>query len=285
MSPIFVPVAPGTDTSIPTGPQYSAPYTLVGPDGHRVVFNDPTDPDYVGMVKEITGLDSPEVRENAENLIQMDGGIHGDFFYGRRPIVITGMLLNPASVDERNRRMTKLMRASNAMRADATLSWVLDGGYEQMVRVRRHQPLRIEGAWQKSFQCSLVAADPRIYGIDFKQVNLSTSAAQVTAANLGNFPTNPQMVFYGPAENPSIWDFSSGHHMKFNITLGTDDYLVVDTVTRTVLLNNETNRYGSLVFEESTWFSLEPGDNDLRFQYDSAGSEAGIAIQWRDAWL
>ena len=51
---ILVPVAPGVDTSIPTGPQVSAKYTLTGPDGTRAVFNDQNDRDYIGMVREIT---------------------------------------------------------------------------------------------------------------------------------------------------------------------------------------------------------------------------------------
>jgi phage-related protein len=282
---IFVPVAPGSDTSIPTGPQYSAPYTLVGPDGTRVVFNDQDDADYIGMVQELTGLDSPEVREAAENLIQMDGGIHGQFFFGRRPIVVTGLILNPISVDDRNRKMTKLMRASNAMRQDATLSWTLDGGYEQMVRVRRQQPLRIEGGWQKSFQCSLVAQDPRIYGTQFKTEQVDVATGQMFPENQGNTLTYPLMVVHGPCTNPTIWNYSSGQHITVTYTLGSSEYLVLDSVTRTVLLNNTVNKYGSLDFAQSTWFGIEPGVNDIRITCDTSSVGSGLSVQFRDAWI
>jgi hypothetical protein len=106
----------------PFAPENDATYRLVnGP--HVAVFNDKLDPDYVGTLSEITGLDSAEVRESFEDLVQADGGVHGDFYYGRRPIVLTGKSYGHPTVALRNYRLDKLLRASNAMRSDATLSW------------------------------------------------------------------------------------------------------------------------------------------------------------------
>lgn len=179
--PVSITVEPGTDTNVPFGQNISTAYTLTGPDGTRAVFNNMADRDYVGMLTEITGLDSPEVRESAEEAVQMDGGLHGDFFFGRRPVTLTGLILNPASVGERDRRMTKIARASNAMRADAQLSWVSEGGVQQYINVRRQQPLRVSGGWQKSFQLGLVAADPRIYNRDIKVENVATTLSAPTS--------------------------------------------------------------------------------------------------------
>lgn len=308
MSLMYVPVAPGVDTSIPTGTQVSAKYTLTGPDGTRAVFNDPADRDYVGVIGEITGLDSPEVRESAEDLVQMDGGIHGDFFYGRRPITLTGLLINPASADDRNRRMTRLQRASNAMRADATLSWVLEGGHEQFVRVRRQQPLRFQGGWQKEFQLAVVAADPRIYGADFKQSYVTAGGVagesgrgydrgydvdygggavvgSVTSTNLGNFLTYPVLAVYGPGSNPEITNFTTGETIRILYTLAAGEYLVIDTLNRTVMLNNQSSRYSAVDFLSSDWWGLVPGDNEIRQAWSSYGTEASLVVQWRDAWL
>lgn len=303
---ILVPVAPGVDTSIPTGPQVSAKYTLTGPDGTRAVFNDQTDRDYVGMVQQITGLDSPDVRESADDLVQMDGGIHGDFFYGRRPITLNGIILNPGSADNRNRRMTKLMRASNAMRQDATLAWILEGGYEQFVSVRRQQPLRIIGAWQKEFQLAVVAADPRIYGAELKTEQVAavggsigglsspmtsplTSnagvAGQMNVENRGNTGTAPLITIYGPCVNPVIVNFTTGEEIALVYTLSANEFLVLDTLNRTVLLNNTASRYGAVDFARTSWFWIEPGLNDLRFSPSSASAGSSMVVQWRDAWL
>lgn len=149
---------------LPSGPQLSTKYTLTGPDGTVATFNDPADPNFVGSITEATGLDSPEVRENAENITGMDGGIHGNFYHGRRPITLSGSIYNVKSNEERNIKITKLTQASNAMREDATLEWTPDGGERQFVKLRRQQALRITGGWAKNFQVLFVAADPRIYG-------------------------------------------------------------------------------------------------------------------------
>lgn len=306
--PLTVTVASGVENWIPTGTQISAKWTLTGPDGARCVWNDPNDRDYIGMLSEVTGLDSPDVRESADELVQMDGGVHGDFFYGRRPITLSGMLLNPASIDERNRRMTKLQRASNAMRNDATLSWILEGGYEQFVKVRRQQPLRVSGGWQKEFQLAVVAADPRIYSttLNFAQIGAgdvgfatgrgydriydagygtAPVAGQLLVSNQGNATSFPVVTIYGAGVNPEIQNQTNGGLVRLSYALGPADQISIDTLNRTVTLNNTVSRYGAVDFGVTNWWGLEPGDNDLRLNFASFQSGASMVVQWRDAWL
>lgn len=310
MPQIIVPLeATGAgDSTAPTGQQYSARWTITGPDGTRVVFNDENDRDYIGMVTEVTGLDSPDVRENADDLVQMDGGVHGDFWYGRRPITLTGLLLNPSSVQERNLRETKLRRATNAMRGDATISWVLDGGYEQFVRVRRQQPLRITGGWQKQFQIAVVAEDPRLYAMELQQASLPSAsvsanpgrdypktynisyrlganAGRLIVFNNGSEPTWPIFTITGPGTNPVIQNLTNGGQIALAYTLTTGEFLAIDTLNRNVMLNNESSRYGAIDFPNTTWFPLEPGRNDLNLGWTSFTTGSGLAVQWRDAWL
>lgn len=160
----------------PSGPNIGVEYTLTGPDGTVAVFNgSPSGPHYVGAVTEITGLDGAEVRQTAENLSGQDGGVHGLFLYGRRPIVLTGKIYNVASQTQRNERITRLLQASNAMRKDAILSWTPEGGEAQFVKVRRSQPPRVSGSWDKDFQLGLIAEDPRIYSVSLHEASGSTS--------------------------------------------------------------------------------------------------------------
>lgn len=107
----------------PFAPEFGAKYTLVGPSGARAVFNDITDTDWVGALTEVTGLDSADVRENGQDLVEADGGAHGNFYYGRRPIVLNATIYGHASVAQRNLKIDKIVRASNAMRGDSFLSW------------------------------------------------------------------------------------------------------------------------------------------------------------------
>lgn len=288
--------------------EINARYTLTGPDGTVAVFNDQTDPNFIGMLTEVTGLDSPEVRESADDLVQMDGGIHGTFFYGRRPITMTGLILNPASITERNARQLRLSQASSAMRSDATLSWTPSGYPAQQICVRRQQPLRVTGAWQKQFQMQLVAADPRVYSAALNSSTIVTSAASGTAGrtyaksfniaysatpplgqllltNAGNATTFPVLRVYGPGNNPVISNFTTGQQIKLIYTLGAGDWLTVDTLNRTVMLNDATSRYGSIDFINTSWWGMLPGVNDLRIAFDTYVSGSSLNVQWRDAWI
>lgn len=296
-------------TLLAVGPQYGTKYTLTGPDGTVVVFNDSADANYVGQLTDISGFDSAEVRENADNLVQMDGGIHGDFFYGRRPITMTGQCYNNASAAERNLKMTRLMQATNAMRADASLQWTPDGGGPTtFVRLRRQAPLRITGGWNKEFQISMVAADPRIYSATLYNQSVLASAGgaaggfgfnlgfnmnfgaasvtgQMTVTNNGNAESYPIYTITGGGVNPSIYNATTGKTLSFIYTLADGETLVVDTLNRTVYLNNVTSRYGALDFSTSSWGGLVPGDNDLRLIFYSYNAGASLRVDWRDAWL
>jgi hypothetical protein len=294
---------------LPTGPQFGVKYTLTGPDGTVVTFNDPSDANNIGVLSEITGFDSPEVIESADNLVQMDGGIHGDFFYGRRPITMSGKIIGFADTTARNMNMTKLMQATNAMRSNATLTWTPDGGgAQQFVALRRQQPLKISGAWVKDFQISLVAADPRVYsatlhsqtvnasgtggsgGFSFPMTfNLGFGAAVVTGqtfvTNSGSTESWPIYTITGPGTNPSIYNATTNKTLAFIYSLNAGETLVVDTLNRTVFLNGTASRYSALDFTNSKWGGLVPGVNDVRLQFFSFGTGASIRVDWRDAWI
>jgi hypothetical protein len=291
-------------------PHTGATYILTGPDGTKAVFNDQTDPDYVGMLNEITGLDSPDVRESADDLVQFDGGIHGAFFYGRRPIVMTGIVLNPDSVQDRNERIQKIQHASNAMRQDAILQWISVDGDWFKVGVRRQQPLRVTGAWQKQFQIALVAADPRIYsdathlktvalfdgddslsgrGYDAvydKDYGPSIINGQALVENVGTADTYPVITVNGPIVNPVLFNFTTGQAIHITYTLEAGESLVIDLLNRTVKLNGTASRYGAVDFAETSWWALVPGINDIRFSATSFSDGATyMSIVHRDAWV
>jgi len=164
------------------GVEWGAKYTLTGPDGTIVVFNDSADPNFVGVLSpESSGLDSPDVREDAQDRTEDDGGIHGNFYYGRRPVVLQGTII--ASTETvRAERIEKLMRATNAMRGNATLKWKPTGAVEEVeLQLRRQQPLRITKGFVKDFQAAMVSADPRIYGTTIELSNGASNARSIAA--------------------------------------------------------------------------------------------------------
>lgn len=112
-------------TALAQGQQSSAIYLLRNAEPYDAVFNDPSHPAYVGGLAGddgITGLDSPEVREAAADLVEADGGLHGNFWFSRRPVTITTLLTSP-TISTREALMERVRRASNAMRQNASLFW------------------------------------------------------------------------------------------------------------------------------------------------------------------
>lgn len=184
--------------SLVSGPQYGVPYTLTGPDGAIAVFNDSTSPYYAGILvpDECSGLDGAEVRENMADRTEQDGAIQGDQFFGKRPVVLTGVIPATTTV-ERNEMEARIKRACNAMRADATLTWTPDGGEQMFTKLRKQtrSPM-ISGGWLKKFQIAMVAADPRLYSTvltsasvepsGLVETNYATNPSSETTNNLGN---------------------------------------------------------------------------------------------------
>lgn len=184
--------------ALPAGPEYAAKYTLTGPDGTVAVFNDSTSPNFVGSLSpESSGLDSADVRESAVDAVEEDGGVHGNFYYGRRPVVLQGTII-ATSAEDRNKKAAKLQAASNAMRGDATLKWTPAGGEELELKLRRQQPVRITKGFVKEFQIPMVSATATINAISATKsltfaVATKSPASVVSATGIGTTAwTNPE---------------------------------------------------------------------------------------------
>lgn len=176
------------------GLEWGTKYTLTGPDGTVVTFNDSTDPNFIGVLSpESSGLDSADVREDATDATEEDGGHHGDFFEGRRPVVLQGTII-ASSAAQRNERIGKLKLASRALRRNATLKWKPAGGVEVELKLRRQQPLRITKGFVKDFQLPMVAAEifPQAITVQTKSVTIATQKKSVT-----KFPSSQTQIHYG----------------------------------------------------------------------------------------
>lgn len=147
----------------PFAQQTGAHYVIVGPDGWRIAFNDQGDPDFVGFLTEVTGLDSPDVRESATELVGTDGGTHGDFYFGRRPMTFTGMSAGHATASIRDLRMAKLRRATNALRGDASLTWKPAVRVENLVENPRAANV-VSGTWGQTSPTTITRVTSAIPG-------------------------------------------------------------------------------------------------------------------------
>lgn len=273
---------------VPFSPQNGCKYVLtLG--GARVTFNDPSDADNVGALSDITGLDSAEVRESAEDLVQADGGAHGNFYWGRRPIVITGVTYGHATDAIRDERLDRIRRASAALRSDAILQWQntpTGSTLSMQTWVRRQQPLRLTGGWNKDFQISLVSQYAPLFGAALKNPIHTNASPSFTTENQGDWPSYPIIRIQGPTLNPTITNTTTGRLMKFTtgFTLSAAQYADLDVVNRTLTRNDGTSLNSSIDFVLSTWPTVDKGNNTFTMTGTSQTGVTALSLYFRDAW-
>lgn len=291
MTGIITVGVPG-DLSTPFGIETGITYEIVNSDGFRSVFNDSTDRDFIGYLEEITGLDGADVRDSSELIVEGDGGRHFNFYHGRRPITLTGPL-NPSVFGlEANRNITRLLRSTNAMRADAKLRWTATGGVPVEIAVRRSASPRVSGNRVKTYLIGLIAADPRVYS---QATNTASGALALNAGvalggplavtNAGSTPTSPTLTVSGPISNPIFTNVTTGQVLSLTTTIAAGASVTVDFAARTIVNQAGTSIYASLNYTTSQWWALASGTNSVKVTGTWTVAGGTFSVGWKDAWL
>lgn len=285
--------------------ELSAIYTIISPDGKtRAVFNDPLDVDFVGYLTGIQGLDSPEVRESAYDLPSRDGGHNNEFFYGRRPIVLEGIIDVSGGLAGINARSHRLITATNALGSPCQLVWAETGSGAalKMVRANRSGALRIVPGRPRTFTVYLNAPDPRIY--DFNETSWGITSEQdatltLPLYNQGTCDTPWTCRIFGPINEPVLTKTETGEQVKLtgdgglNLTAG--QFLDLDFENHTAKLGGTTNKYRHIAIPDSVWFWLTPTQpdgttNTVQLTSGAVGAtgitdETGFEATYRPAWI
>lgn len=284
----------------------------VGQDGTRAVINDDTDPDFVGNASEVTGLEDADVRENAADLIEQDGGIHGEFYQSRRPFTITVQVGGNAPVATRNARIGRLQAAARALRRrgvshrEGVLIWRPEGYPEMALRFRKQAPIRSSGVMIKDVPIAGVADDPRIYGTAPRNVELipagtgtagrtynrsydvntpwSDSRGTVNAVNLGDGDVPVIITLTGPMTGVAVINRTTEEELSLTGTLAAGETLVLDTKRKTITLNGNVNAYDRLDLPRSRWWGLAPGTNVLELAAATYSAGAKMRVDYYDGW-
>lgn len=297
-------------TIAPIGVEQGAVYEIIGPRGDRAVFNDLSDPDYVGVLTEPPGgLERAAVREVAEDLAEGDGRVHGAFWRSGLSFVLQGLVPPDGGTLDWITRQDRLLAATDALRSDAQLSWT-PSGPAPAVRLlfREQQPTRLTNRRPKSF---LITGVSESSGVEALLPNVATIApslaavgglslpvtfpltfapsvnASVLVPNIGRRVAWPLLRIYGPCADPVITNATTGDQIVLRYALLDGEYLEVDTNprARSVLLNGQANRYPAVDFYRTRWWGLEGGTTtDVRLGVSSLGTGAHLDIVWRDAW-
>jgi phage-related protein len=255
--------------------EYGAVWTVTAPDGASVTFNDG-----LGLyLEDVSGFDSPNVRENVEDLPGVDGAVAGNFWYGSRPVTLTGRIV-ASSASARNTKISDLLIALRGLRGNVILQ-TTPSGMSAMRATGRIQNVRITGGFVKQFQIGIVCPDPRMYGTTLN--SQSSSGTTLSVTNAGNFDAPPVLRITNYT-NPVITNTTSGEAISFTgLTLGTTAYVDVDMLNKTIVSDLGVNRYANVVFPASKFWFLRRGSNSLSFT--GGGGSKSVRVQWYDVWV
>jgi hypothetical protein len=281
----------------PFSVEKGAIYTLYNPtNGATAVFNNPASGNYVGMLTDITGLDSPEIRESAEDLAQADGGTHGWFWAGRRPMTMTASIFGHASIRDREIRIDRAKRASLALRNDSVLSWIPSpqaqvgnpSYIEMFTYVRRQGPLRESGGWIKEIQIPLVSEFAAIYSVE-QHTQTTAAGSSNGVENKGSWPAYPVFRIAGPssAMNPTITQSftNSVINTTGSLLVASGETLEIDTLNHTAYFTsgarNGQSANSFINFATTIWPTMATGSSTFVL----SGTTGTLTVVWRDTWM
>lgn len=263
------------------------------------------------LVTQVEGLlDLPDIVSGDRQRLRRHGLIAGDDFTNGRVVQLTLEVSGNDSYSF-SQAVDMLMDASAPGGSEIPLVFQIPGVAGSGKRRMNARPRRRSMPVGREFYYELPLAvlefystDPRIYtnSLDSQVTSLPTAGGglgfnatapftfgavsvggTLTLNNAGNFQTSPSIVLEGPVTNPSIESLTADKTLSFTITLGVGETLEIDTENRTVMLNGTSSRYNTL---DSTaqWFTLAPGDNEVRYQASTITAST-MTITWRSAWV
>ncbi len=100
----------------------------------------------------------------------------------------------------------------------------------------------------------------------------------------GTIETYPVATIYGPVQNPSLTNLTTGQTVGFaSYSLAIGETLVIDFAAKTAKLNGVTNVRGSLT--QRDWWGLQPGVNEIAFDTDQYAAQTKVVFSYRNAFI
>ncbi len=134
----------------------------------------------------------------------------------------------------------------------------------------------------------LHAADPRIYALTPQTTHIDTAIGSPNGSAIllpaGESPSYPVYTITGPAHNPSFANSDDSNRQFFlTVTMVPTDVLVIDTLTKSVLLNG-VQRWDLMT--SGSWHKLIPQTNNhITYTQTNSGAATHVDITFYDAWL
>lgn len=260
------------------GYEIGTKYTLTGPDGTVVTFNDSADPNFIGHLTDIAGLDSPELTESGGgSYVERDGGYNGNSYWNRRPIVLEGSIAmsTTAQVDA---KIEKFQRARRALRADATLAWTEADGIPRRLLLRL-QNFRLAKGFPKTFVLGMISASHLIESSAEQTVTDNVAPLSLVPTNLGNDEAMPVIEVTGAGTTPLTITLDGSTILRMTYAIPAGRKVAIDWKNRTARDDLGANLYRYIDFSVTTWQGLPAGAHTIACDKGTA-----LTVRWRHSW-
>lgn len=253
-------------------------------------------------LESIEGLESATYEVNINKNNQYDGGYIENKRVNSREITIVGEF---PIIEEAERERQELIKFFNPKKSGVlTVNY---GTYERYIvyEVEKFKEKRSSLYEPLSFQLDLICPDP--YFKDYivgKEINTwiggwkfkfklpfkfkQKGETKTNIYNKGHVKTPVEIIFKGPAINPSIINHRTGEFVKVIRTLGSDDTLFITTDFGNKKVEIESNGIRKNAFNyidlDSTFFNLEVGDNLIEYTTESLEPQ-NVEIKYRNRYL
>jgi hypothetical protein len=268
-----------------------------------------------GMVLVSLDIGFPSERAVVRSRALADGVFDDSTYLGQRAITATVRLdhNHGSTTQDLIDRLMPFM----SPRRRPTLRWSLSGSPTDLreVRVRgvdaplvidapKYPTLVLQWVTEGAFitdpveQCQTVTPtdlpeeEGREYDLEFDREYIPTApVGGMFVNNDGNAPAHWVITLFASMVDPIVtigtrqMNFSQGA----GLSLVTGQTLVIDSLARSILLNNDPNesRYDRVNFEDWNWddLLLQPGSNLVRLQGSGFTSFSALTICWKDTYL
>lgn len=280
---------------------WSVPFTLTTPAGN-LSLNAASGNRYLLLNEECSS--GASVRFTADNIPQSDGQLnHRQYLTGYRMNLAMGLWVDGdvACGGEAQEMLDDLGAHIEALRnpeitTDVTrIVWTPEGLANRMIN-----DIVLAGDWNVTVRprgddAGIVAVTfPVVSAFPYEMSEAEQTPATVsegtglgtTLTNDGNTRFWPVLRVQGPASWFEIHNLTTGEAVYYDASrpgamfLGTSEYVEIDNFRATAYLNgDEDNMLPGIDFEQTDFWALEPGANDI------AAIGADLTILWNDAWL
>lgn len=260
----------------------------------------------------VQGLDvpSPEVRAVTENRTDDDGEVDETELFGSRACSLELLVTEQPRLveDELSRFLHPRSRPYLVVKDD---EWA----QARRLRLRVAQwsaPLTVElprsarriqaqwqapdGVWEaadlvtETISADMPGTAGRTYPRAYPYAYPATLAAGASViVNDGGTPSHYTARLYGPCVGPRLTNETTGETIAFtaDLVLGAGEYVEISTRDRTAYLNGNSalSRLNVIDFDVTSWWRVEPGEQQVRYAPAVVFAGAAAVIDYRPAWL